>query len=383
MTLRARSGWLPRFLATAAAVLLAPALTAADVSAQERIYVANQGEATVAVLDADGLEIVETVDLQALGFSANAKPHHIAVEPDGSHWYLSLIGENRVLKFDRDNDVVGAAEFEVPGMLALDPASDMLYVGRSMSAVNPPMRIGAIERGAMTLEEIDVLYPRPHALVVHPSGGQVYSASLGENRMAAIDADSWDVELVDVPGETHALVQFAVSPDGSTLVATGELTGELLVFDLTADPAAPRFVRAIEVGSRPWHPVFGTDNRHVYFGTKGDDAIVEVDVEAGAVTRTFTAPGVAMPHGSALGADGTTLYITSNGPGGMSMSMGSDHGDAGHGAGGHDEGHHGDGHGEGGPETGTVTVVDLAAGTVVKVVPVGRNATGIGTAGPR
>ena len=74
-------------------------------------YVANQGAATVTVIDTETLEIVDVVDLTTLGFSANAKPHHIVVEPDGSHWYLSLIGENRVLKFDRGNELVGQAEF--------------------------------------------------------------------------------------------------------------------------------------------------------------------------------------------------------------------------------------------------------------------------------
>jgi DNA-binding beta-propeller fold protein YncE len=227
---------------------------------------------------------------------------------------------------------------------------------------------------------------------VSPDGGLVYSASLGVNQMAAIDAESWDVQLVDVPGETHALVQFAVSPDGATLVATGELTGEVLVFDLSGDPAAPRFVRAIQVGSRPWHPVFGADNRHVYFGLKGEDRIVEVDVHAGEVSRSFSAPGVKMPHGAALGADGRTLWVTSNGPGGM--SMGGEASMADHAGGGRTGGssgdhqaaaHHGAGHHKGGPapETGTVTVVDLEAGEIVAVIPVGRNATGIGTAGPR
>ena len=75
------------------------------------LYVAIQGEATVTIIDTETLEIVDVVDLQSLGFSPNAKPHHIVVEPDGAHWYLSMIGENRVLKFDRDNRLVGQADF--------------------------------------------------------------------------------------------------------------------------------------------------------------------------------------------------------------------------------------------------------------------------------
>lgn len=352
-------------------------LTVGPAAAQDYLYATNQGEATVSVIDIATLEVVETVDLTTLGFSENAKPHHVAVEPDGAHWYLSLIGENRVLKFDRDNALVGQGEFEVPGMLSLDPVHDLLYVGRSMSAVNPPQRIGVMERSSMSVDEIEVLFPRPHALMVHPSGDFVFSASLGVNQMASVNAESWDLALVDVPGEIHALVQFAVSPDGSTLVGTAELTNDLLVFDLS-DPAAPAFVRSIEVGSRPWHPVYGRDGRHVYFGLKGANTVVEVDVEAGRVSRTFDVPGADQPHGSALSPDGRLLFVSNNGPGGMGMDHGEmDHGAMDHGAMDHDA------MDEVSYDTGTVAVIDLDSGAVVKVIPLGANTTGLGARYPR
>lgn len=355
------------------------AFVASGASAQDYVYVANQGDATIGVIDIATLEVVETVDLRPLGFSDNAKPHHVVVEPDGSAWYVSLIGENRVLKFGRDNALLGQGEFEVPGMLSLDPAHDLLYVGRSMSAVNPPQRIGVIESGSMEVDEIDVLFPRPHALQVMPDGTHVYSASLGVNQLGSIDADSWDLELVDIEGEAHAIVQFAVSPDGSTLVGTAELTGGLLVFDLT-DPKSPAFVREIEVGSRPWHPVYGRDGRHVYFGNKGDGTVIEVDVAAGRVSRVIEVPGADQLHGSALSPDGRLLFVSSNGPGGMAMGGG----DADHAAMDHAEmGHEMATGGAPTYETGTVAVIDLLSGEVVKMIPVGTNATGLGARIPR
>ena len=348
-------------------------------TAQDYVYAANQGDATIAVIDIATLEVVETVDLRPLGFSDNAKPHHIVVEPDGSAWYVSLIGENRVLKFGRDNTLLGQGEFEVPGMLALDPAHDLLYVGRSMSAVNPPQRIGVIERSTMDVDEIDVLFPRPHALQVMPNGNYVYSASLGVNQLGAIDAESWDLELVQIEGEAHAIVQFAVSPDGGTLVGTAELTGGLMVFDLS-DPTNPTFVTEIEVGSRPWHPVYGRDGRHVYFGNKGDNTVVEVDVQAGRISRTFQVPGADQPHGSALSPDGRFLFVSNNGPGGMAMGPEAmDHAAMGDAAMQHDMA------GDAAPtfDTGTVAVIDLDSGEIVKMIPVGTNATGLGVRAPR
>ena len=55
------------------------------------LYVANQAAATISIIDVASNEVTETIDLQELGFSANAKPHYVVVEPDGSFWYVSLI----------------------------------------------------------------------------------------------------------------------------------------------------------------------------------------------------------------------------------------------------------------------------------------------------
>jgi DNA-binding beta-propeller fold protein YncE len=327
------------------------------------VYVAVQGDAQVAVVDMATLEEVDRVDLQELGFSSNAKPHHVAVEPDGSHWYVSLIGENRILKFNRANELVDRAEFEVPGMMAVHPTRDLLLVGRSMSAVNPPQRVGVVERSGMDVEEVDVFFPRPHAIAVSADGTRLYTASLAVNQIGVVDLDTEDMELTDIPGEVHTLVQFAVSPDGRTVVATGQLTGRLLVFDMS-DPDHPALRSQVEVGGQPWHPVFSPDGRTVYFGIKVDNAVVAVDVATGAVVWRTRDDGIVAPHGAALSPDGSRLFVSSNGPGGMDMGGGAmtDHAD------------------HPGTTTGTLAVLDTRDGTVLKVLEMGTNTTGVGVA---
>ena len=139
--------------------------------AEYLLYACNQGTAVVSVIDMEANVVIRTVKLQPLGFTENSRPHHTAVEPDGSFWYVSLIGDDKVLKFNRDNELVAQTDFERPGMLALHPTQDLLFVGRSMKAVKPPQRIGMIQRSDMTIEEIDVFFSRPHALAIHPDGG--------------------------------------------------------------------------------------------------------------------------------------------------------------------------------------------------------------------
>lgn len=343
------------------------------------LYVANQNGASVSVLDIRERTEVARVDLQALGFGPNAKPHDTAVDPDGSHWYVTLIGENRVLKFDRNNQLVGQVEMEVPGLVVAHPSRDLLLVGRSMTAVNPPPSVALIRRSDMTLlDEVDVVLTRPHALVAGRDGRWAYTASLAENRMAAIDLETGAVELIDVPirggagaaaadsaealheGMDHAahaphtLVEFALSPDGETMVAGGQLSGELLVFDL-ADPAAPRVVRSVTLGGAPWHPTFTPDGEEVYVPLHEADAVAVVDAVSWEVTTRIEGPGLAEPHGAAASPDGRWILVSNNNTRGAYTPTGDD------------------------PSAGTVVVIDAETHEIVSLVEVGPNAAGLET----
>jgi YVTN family beta-propeller protein len=339
-------------IALALAVLVVPhSATAAE---GPMVYVASQAAATVSVIDATTQEVVATIDLTELGFTPNCKPHHIAVEPDGSYWYVSLIADWRVLKFDRENNLVGQAEFETPGMLSLDPVLDVLYVGRSMAAVSPPMRIGRIERSTMDIEEVDVFFPRPHALMAGAEGGLVYTASLAENRMAVVEPAEEVLELVDVPGPIHTLVQFAISPDGKTLVTGGQMSGEVLVFDLT-DPMAPDLVKTFSIGGQPWHPVYAPDGKTVYFPQRTSNAVAVVDTATWSLRSQITGGGLIEPHGSAISVDGRWLYVSGrNTSGEYGETM------------------------EGSMPDGTLNFIDTQTGEVVAVVSVPAYAAGVG-----
>lgn len=345
---------------TATAVNPAPATA----TATDLLYVCNQSDATVTLIDTNTNEVVGRVDLTKLGFSANSKPHHIAVEPDGSHWYVTLIGDNKIVKLDRNNKVVGTATFETPGMLSLHPTQDLLFVGRSMTAVNPPKRIGIVKRSNMTIEELDVIFPRPHAMALDASDNTVYTASLATNQMAAIDIASQRVQIVDVGGQPHALMQFALSPDGKTLVASGELSHQLLVFDVS-DRMHPKFVRSFNVDAQPFDPVFAPDGRYVVLGNKAADAISVVDLQKYEV-HVLKGKGIAQPHGTTVSPDGRWIYVSNNN---LNIPAGSGGAHAMHGA------TPAAAPAPAGP--GTVVVIDAKTHKIAKVIEVGRNASGI------
>ena len=324
------------------------------------LYVANQEAAAVTVIDLSTNAVAEIIDLEAMGYGANAKPHHIVVEPDGSHWYVSLIAANQVLKFDGENELVASVEFERPGLLALSPTENWLFVGRSMAAVDPPQRIGRIDRETMAVEEFDVFIPRPHALAVHPGGEWVYTGSLGENTVVTLDAEDGEAELLRLPGSghhPHVLVQYALSPDGGTLVATSEMTAKLLVFDLS-DPSSPALVREVDVGARPWHPSYSADGREVWLGNLGENTVTVVDTETWTVSDVIAGEGLAQPHGSAIPADGRHVYVANRNEQGDYAAAGAG----------------------GDRPAGSVVVIDRQTRAIVAVIDTPPYAAGIGLA---
>ena len=328
--------------------------------ADQLLYVCNQGAGVISVIDMESNLIIRTVDLQDFGFSENAKPHHVAVAGDGSYWYVSLIGENTVLKLNRENEVIGRVPFEVPGMLALPPDEEYLYVGRSMSAVNPPHRIGIIDNETLEIEEIDVFFPRPHALSVTPDGQHVYAASLAVNQMASVNTETLEIEVIDIPGQAdahhHMPMQFEITPDGRTMIVGGEMSGDLLIFDLS-DPMHPSIVQTLNLGGSPWNPIITPDGQYAYVPLKRADAVSVVDMVEQSESAVVTGHGLSEPDGSAVRADGRYVYVTNSNLDG-SYTPRYDLGDE---------------------QVGTVVVIDTSSNEIVKVLEVESNPTGIGT----
>jgi DNA-binding beta-propeller fold protein YncE len=334
------------------------------VSAQQPdlLYVCVQDDAKVAVVDMAAKSVLRTIDFQKLGFPATAKPHYIVVEPDGSHWYVSLIGANRVVKLDRQDRIVGQYEMETPGMLAFAGA-DRLVVSRSMSAVNPPKRVAILNRAAMSGDEVEVLFARPHPVAV-TTAGYGFTGSLGVNQIAVLDLTSKDVtgvRISNVSGPTHSFVQFAVSREGTLLAATTEVSGQLLLFDLS-EPASPKLSRSIDVGKMAFDPVFTPDEEFIWVPVKSTNEIVIVSTKSGAEAARLKDASLKQPHQIVFSADGATAFVTNN----NKMDHMADPAHAGHAM----------------PASGdaaSLVVIDVKTQKVVKAIPLGKNLTGMGT----
>jgi DNA-binding beta-propeller fold protein YncE len=235
-----------------------------------------------------------------------------------------------------------------------------------MTAVNPPKSVGVIHRTPFTLvEEQEIVIPRPHALVVTRDGRWVHTASLAENRIASVEVATGRVTLSSIAGTPRSLVQFTIAPDGRTMIAGGELSNTMLLWDPSRVPL--NVVRESSVGGKPWDPVFSRDGRRAYVSLLADNAVAEIDPTTGAVLRRFT-ERLAQPDGMILRADGRYLFVANRNTGAAPSGVS-----------GHDM------HGMEGQNTthGWLAIIDVASGKTVSTLMLGASPTGMGAAGAR
>jgi DNA-binding beta-propeller fold protein YncE len=340
----------------------------------QKLYITNQVGATITVVDQQKLAIDTTIDLKTLGFSANAKPHHIAVEPDGSFWYATLTGDGKVLKFDRANRLVGQVSMVTPGLLAIDPKHDSLFVGRSMTAVNPPKSLGVIKRSTFEMvDEQEIQIPRPHAIVVTRDGKWVHTATIGENRIASLETATGRVTLSTLPGDNfRSLVQFTISPDGTQLIVGGEVSNSVIAFGLGGRPPLVPSAE-VAVGGKPWDPVFSPDGKHAYFSLFADSAVAELDLtgDTPKVVRAIRG-GMSQPYDMIMRADGKYLFVVNQNLAPVKPGVSA-----------HDNMPGMAGAAAPGIATGYLSVIEVATGKVVKTLMLGAGPTGMGAAGAR
>ena len=159
-------------------------------------------------------------------------------------------------------------------------------------------------------------------------------------------------------------MQFAVSPDGSTLVTGGQVSGQVMVFDLT-DSRIPKLVTSLQIGGQPWHPVYSPDGKFVYFPQRTSNSVAVVDSQTWELVASIEGNGLAEPHGSAISADGRTLWVSGRNTEAIYPTTIESTSSA-------------DASGEGLP-AGTVVAIDTLSRQIVAVLEVPAYAAGIGT----
>lgn len=340
--------------------------------ATDLLFACVQGENHVDILDAETMRIVRRVHFGDHGLaSAPYGPHHVAFEPGGSAWYVSLISAGAVAKLSTSLTMdpsdpaylLDTARMTTPGMLVVDGTSDRLYAGRSTLSAGTTTGFAIIDRSEMTLDEVATPFNVPHAMAVSSDGRFVLTASLTGNQVAVYDATTEDLAIQPVPGPNTELIHFsflnqthhraaATEADHSAHAATAggmdhaamghaatggageagramheyeatltsKTTNEVLFYGLSAAGALELRGR-VPGGTGPWHAHTGHDGTTIIIpnrgnATAGGNTVTLLDAATRQIIRTVAAAAPAgplsQPHSPAPDHTGERFFVTSS-----------------------------------------------------------------------
>jgi YVTN family beta-propeller protein len=224
-------------------------------AAPARIYVSNQLDNTVSVIDGATHKIVATVRV-------GVSPAQMAVSPDRRSVYVANTGSNTVSVLDTGSNTVA-------------------------KTIPLPRR------------------SRPIGVALSPSGRYLYTANGGANSVAVLDTRVGRVGTSVRVGTQPLGV--AVAPDGKTVYSANSGSGDVSVIDARTD----RVVRAIPTGRFPSGVAVTSDGASVYV-TNELSGVTVINADNGTVQARLRSPS---PFSITMSPNGDHAYVTGLGPG--------------------------------------------------------------------
>ena len=277
------------------------------------IYIAHDSEPTVTVVDSDAWLVVRRIHLEDYGFSNRARVHHVAVEPDGSFWYAS-IGSPRqedvqtIAKFNRFNELIGKYDTLQPGLIALHPTQDVLYVSRLATSTSERSLL-EIRRSDLAAVKVPISFASDHALAVGPSGDYLFSASIDVDQMSIVNLANLEVSYFDIKGVKHGFGQFAISPDGTRMWGAGIESKTVTLFDIS-NPLAVVQRQSLNVPGRPLALTFLPDASRVYITVPDGNRVSIVNTWLDLIESEIKHAAIQEPTGIATSVDGSYIFVT-------------------------------------------------------------------------
>lgn len=313
----------------------------------DAIYVANEDDGTVSVINAETREVIETIDLKdknVFGADVMFMPHNVQVAPNGESVWVTGVPmeegeEEQVIVIDpiknKIKDRVKVGKEQHLAHVVLDNESKYAYVTANES--NQVIKIDAKKRKEVS--RIDLGSGRkPHGLRYYNS--KLYVANMDGNSLAIVDVGSSTVTEVALGG---VAVQTAISPDGQNVYVSLYDTKEVVRVNISS-LAVTRF--ALPSSAQGPIQLYPTPNSSMLYvcdqggllGRPTNNKVYVFDLASFTITDSITAGNKV--HGVVVDDTGAKAYVTNT-------------------------------------ADNTVSVIDVGSGTVIGTVGVGGGPNGI------
>lgn len=330
-------------------LLLASAATALF-SAAGALAAQPAGTLVASNMDAHTVSLVDIATARTLAtVPVGEGPHEVAISPDGTRAVVAIYGNrtsvgSSLAVFDLANPTVsprmvelGAGNTRPHGLAFLPDGQQLLVTGeRAQRVLVVHLGTGAIDSTMRTGQ------PATHMVVSTRDGTRAFTTNITGMSVSAIDVAS---RTVAAPWPVGARIEgLGATPDGREVWVGGNDSHTVYVLDGVSGAIAAR----LDGFGMPYRIGITPDGRTALVSDPGSERIHLVDVATRRIRTTLDVPALLpaeganpSPQGVAISADGRYGYVTLK-------------------------------------AAAKVAVVDLARGSIVKVLPVGAGSDGVG-----
>jgi YVTN family beta-propeller protein len=230
------------------------------------IYVSGDASSTVSVIDTATDKVVKTIEV-------GKTPHGLAMLPDGKTMLVGVYGEDRVAFVDTATQaVIATVPVAKPHTLAVKPDGKLAYAA---SQEPGKFALVVIDLSARTVLRSVALDKPPRDPEFGADGKALYFTLAGTNAIEVLDPAT-DKVVAEIPtgASPHIAGVFRNAPAGTAVV---QGPGEILLFN----PATNAPLRTIAVGKQPHWMSASADGKTLYVTNEGSNDVTIVDLVSG------------------------------------------------------------------------------------------------------
>ncbi len=313
----------------------------------DAIYVANEEDGTISVINAETREVIETIDItdkSAFGNDIMFMPHNVQVAPNGESVWVTGVpmeegDEEQVIVIDpmknKIKDRIKVGKEQHLAHVVLDDESRYAYV--TANETNVVIKIDVEKRKEVSRFDLGS-GRKPHGLRYY--NGKLYVANMDGNSLSIVDVQSSQITEVPLGG---VAVQTAVSPDGQNVYVSLYDTKEVVRVSIQSLAVTRLSLPAASEGPIQLYPTPNNTSLYVcdqggLLGRPTSNKVYVIDLATFSVNDTITTGN--KTHGVVVDDMGDFAYITNT-------------------------------------DDNTVSVIQVSTGTVVATIGVGIGPNGI------
>lgn len=278
------------------------------VASAETLLVANQHDASLAMIDTASNKVIATIPVEGV------TGHELAVSPDGKTAYVPIYGNAGVGRAGTDGSeisvidlgsrkVVKKISFDHgvrPHCAIYDKNTGKLYVttelDKSITIIDPKTMtiVGSVPTGQ----------EQSHMLVLSKDGKRGYTANVGPGTVSVLDmVGRKTVTIIPISGNTQRI---SISRDGSMVFTADQKKPQLAVIDT----ATNKVKGWVELPGKGYGTASTLDGRWLLVTLRGDKKVAVVDLKSMKVANTVDMPDG--PSEVVISHDGKKAYVACN-----------------------------------------------------------------------